>query len=98
MSDLTLRNVPDDIRRRLEAQAARNHTSPDREALRVLDRVLDRERPIINPLTDALTGRGDVAIEPPTLARLDALHERQRAKGVWLTPDFIDVAIDQGRP
>jgi predicted transcriptional regulator len=36
--------------------------------------------------------------DPTLLEDLLKSHERMKARGVWVTPEMIDEAIDEGRP
>ena len=82
MATITIRNVPDDLHRQLQEQAARNQRSLDKEILQRLERSV----------------RAPTRLEADArLARLSALRERQRANGVCLTPDDVQSAIERGR-
>lgn len=83
MATLTLKNVPDDLHRRLKARADRNHRSLNREAIRLLEHAVETP-------TDAPVDEG--------LAQADALQERLAAAGVWITADEVHAAIEDGRP
>lgn len=82
MATLTLKNVPDDLHRRLKARAERNHRSLNREAIRCLEESVTPSAP---PATDEAGER----------AR--ALRERLAAEGVWITADEVHAAIEEGR-
>lgn len=45
MATLTLKNVPDDLHRRLKERAERNRRSLNREAIHVLETGMEGERP-----------------------------------------------------
>ncbi|MEL6614587.1 MAG: Arc family DNA-binding protein [Bacteroidota bacterium] len=45
MATLTLKNVPDDLHRRLKERAARNHRSLNREVIHALERAVEDARP-----------------------------------------------------
>lgn len=81
MSTLTLKNVPEDLHRRLKERAARNRRSVEDEALRCLD-----EAVAAPPLDD------EAFLEEVRLSR-----EALAARGVWITPESIREAIEQGR-
>lgn len=81
MATLTLKNVPDDLHRRLKARAERNHRSLNREAIRCLEAAVEP--------TSA------VADDP--WARAEAFREKLAAEGVWITGEQILAAIDEGR-
>ena len=82
MATLTLKNVPDDLHRRLKARAERNHRSLNREAIRCLEESVAHAA---SPATDE------------AFARADALRERLAAEGVWITADEIQRSIEEGR-
>lgn len=82
MATLTLKNVPDDLYRRLKARAEQNHRSLNREAIRCLEASVTTGAP---PRTD----------EAGEHAR--ALRERLAAEGVWISPDEVHAAIGEGR-
>ena len=52
MATLTLKNVPDDLHRRLKERARTNHRSLNREAIRVLESGLADERPSFSEAYD----------------------------------------------
>jgi plasmid stability protein len=83
MATLTLKNVPDDLHRRLKARADRNHRSLNREAIRLLEQAVAGE---------SATKR-DEAWE-----RAEALRARLSAEGVRITAEEVQAAIDEGRP
>ena len=83
MATLTLKNLPDDLHRRLKARAERNHRSLNREAIRLLEQAVASEP---EPKVDE------------ALARADALRERLAAEGVWITAEEVQAAIEEGRP
>ncbi|MDX1531627.1 MAG: Arc family DNA-binding protein [Rhodothermales bacterium] len=82
MATITLKNVPDDLHRRLKERAARHHRSLNREAIRCLEEA--------------------VAADPPAEADLlDRIRRRREAlaqRGLRLTQEDVDGAIDEGRP
>jgi plasmid stability protein len=82
MATLTLKNVPDDLYRRLKARAEQNHRSLNREAIRCLE-------------ASVTSGASPLADEAGARAR--ALRERLAAEGVWITADEVHAAIERGR-
>lgn len=82
MATLTLKNVPDDLHRRLKARADRNRRSLNREAIRLLEHAVIAEGP---------PGPDDA------FARASAFRERLAARGVWVTPEEVQAAIEEGR-
>jgi plasmid stability protein len=81
MATLTLKNVPDDLHRRLKARAERNHRSLNREAIRCLEAAVEP---------------ASVAADEPW-ERAEAFREKLAAEGVWITGEQILAAIDEGR-
>ncbi len=83
MATLTLKNLPDDLHRRLKARAERNHRSLNREAIRLLEQAvaLDPE-----PSADE------------AWARAEAVRRRLAGEGVRITAEEVQAAIDEGRP
>lgn len=57
MATLTLKNVPDDLHRRLKERAARNHRSLNREAIRALEAAVSDDRGDLTERIDALRSR-----------------------------------------
>ena len=82
MATLTLKNVPDDLHRRLKDRARRHHRSLNREAIRLLQHAV---------ATDPDPDDG-------AYARAAALRDRLADAGVHLDPDGLADAIDRGRP
>ena len=83
MATLTLKNVPDDLYRRLKAQAAANRRSLNQEAIaQLLESTAHRRE-------------GDVDAK---LRRLSDFRGELEAKKVWFEPDDIDRWIEAGRP
>lgn len=82
MPTLTLKNVPDDLHRRLKAVAQENHRSLNREAIRRLEESLD----------GATTSRPDKAWE-----QVVALRKQMASEGVWITAEQVLASIDEGR-
>ncbi|HEX4124729.1 MAG TPA: hypothetical protein VHY37_08390 [Tepidisphaeraceae bacterium] len=86
MASLELRNVSDEVMEELSARARQLHRPIEEEATETLSKaVLSASRP----------RKCRLSIDEQ-LSRLKVLHEQQR--GVWLTKEFIDAAINQGRP
>ena len=83
MATLTLKNVPDDLHRRLKARAEQNHRSLNREAIRCLEESVAAAAP---PAADE------------AFARADALRDRLALEGVWMTAAEVQAAIEEGRP
>lgn len=92
MPTITLRNVPEELHRRLKERAERHHRSLNREAIRCLEEAVGGE-----PAPTAST-------EPPSvdpeafLAEVRRHREALVKRGVWLTEESLREAIDQGRP
>ena len=82
MATLTLKNVPDDLHRRLKSRAERNHRSLNREAIRCLE----------ESVQDTPLHASD-----PALEQLDVLHRRLAGQGVWITAEQGLSAIEEGR-
>jgi len=80
MASITLKNVPDDLRLKLKAQAAKHGRSLNQEILQCLRAAL--------PDGEKLQAR---------LQALNALHQRQKAEGVWLSEDNLDRWKREGR-
>ena len=57
MATLTLKNVPDDLHRRLKERAARNHRSLNREAIHALERAVAPEAGDLSERIAALQGK-----------------------------------------
>lgn len=85
MATLTLKNVPDDLHRRLKARAERNHRSLNREAIRCLEASVSPAAPAATPHVD----------EPAERARV--FREQLAADGFWTTSDEVLAAIEDGR-
>lgn len=83
MATLTLKNVPDDLHRRLKARAERNHRSLNREAIRCLEASVAPEMSVAH------------VDEPAERAR--AFREQLAAEGVWITAEDVERAIEEGR-
>ena len=83
MATLTLKNLPDDLHRRLKARAARNHRSLDREAIQLLEQAVASEP---EPTKDE------------AWEQAKALQKRLKDEGVWTTAEEVQAAIDEGRP
>lgn len=83
MATLTLKNVPDDLHRRLKSRAERSHRTFNREAIRCIEETVAQSAP---------------SAPDEALARTDALRERLAAEGVWMTADDVWRSIDEGRP
>ena len=91
MATITLKNVPDDLHRRLKAQAARNHRSLNREVIRTLEAWTQTE--------DAtLAGLVAEQLRDPAWERARAVRDELRAEGASLTSDDVESAISEGRP
>ena len=82
MATLTLKNVPDELYRRLKARAARNHRSLNREAIRLLQESVT---------ADAATGPDEAG------QRAVAFRAELAAQGVWISADDTLAVIDEGR-
>jgi plasmid stability protein len=82
MATITLKNVPDDLHRRLKERAERHHRSLNREAIRCLEEAVADER----------------IEEQALLARIRANRARMVERGVWLTEESLLEATEEGRP
>ena len=49
MTSMTISNMPDDLRQRLELAARQDGRTPDQEAIAILDRALRPATPVILP-------------------------------------------------
>lgn len=86
MPTITLKNVPEDLHRRLTARAARHRRSLNQEVIECLEKVtLAEDQP------------ERVFDKEAFLAELDKAHEEMRIKGVWITEEFVREAIDRDR-
>lgn len=86
MLTLTLKNIPDELHRRLKARAERNHRSLNREAIRILEEATDE---------DVAGGR----IDPQAFLEVVRRNrEAMAAQGVWLTEESLREAVEEGRP
>ena len=83
MATLTLKNLPDDLHRRLKARAERNHRSLNREAIRLLEQAVASDP---EPKEDE------------AWARAEALRKRLAAEGVRISAEELQAAIEEGRP
>ena len=82
MPTLTLKNVPDDLHRRLKAVATQNHRSLNREAIRRLEASLNvTDPPAVDEAWEQVT----------------ALRKEMAAEGVWVTAEQVLASIDEGR-
>ena len=81
MATITLRNVPDDLHRRLKERAARNRRSLNGEAIRCLEAAVRSEAPEKTTL----------------LARIRRRREELAESGVWVTSEDVARAIEAGR-
>lgn len=81
MATLTLKNIPDELHRLLKERAMRNRRSLNSEVLHCL------EEAVMPPARDP----------EALLARVDAFREKLAARGVWVTPEAIQEAIEEGR-
>ena len=82
MATITLKNVPDELHRRLKERAERHHRSLNREAIRCLEAAVVDER----------------IEDQALLARIRANRARMAERGVWLTEESLREAIEEGRP
>jgi plasmid stability protein len=82
MPTITLKNVPDELHRRLKERAERHHRSLNREAIRCLEEAVADER----------------IEEQALLARIRANRARMVERGVWLTEESLLDATEEGRP
>ena len=87
MATITLKNVPDELHRRLKERAERHRRSLNREAIRCLEEAV-RDDPAPPAVLDSNAFLAEVR------RHREALVER----GVWITEESLREAIDQGRP
>ena len=81
MPTITLKNVPDELHRRLKEVAAQNHRSLNREAIRLLEESLHAEPPARDEAWEAIKES----------------HKKQAEEGVWITAEQVLRSIDDGR-
>lgn len=82
MATLTLKNVPDDLYKRLKEQAAAHRRSLNQEAIAQLQ---------------AGASRRSRAEADQALADAAAFRAELKAKGVWFTAEEIDSFIKEGQ-
>ena len=82
MPTITLKNVPDDLHRRLKEQAARNHRSLNREAIRCLE--------------EAVVRAARETEETTLLTRIRQRRDALATGGLWLTDEHLERAIEEG--
>ena len=82
MATLTLKNVPDDLHRRLKARAEQNHRSLNREAIRCLEASVRLD---VEPVRDEAWDR------------VRETRETLAAEGVWITAAEVQSSIDAGQ-
>jgi plasmid stability protein len=82
MPTLTLKNVPEELHRRLKARAERNHRSLNREAIRLLE---------------AAVATPQASVRDEAWEQAQALRARLAEEGVWITAEEVHTAIDEGR-
>lgn len=80
-TNLTLKNVPDDVYERLKRSAEAHRRSLNSEAIVCLESVL-------------LPASGNPSEQ---LERIRRLRAELQQKGVWATPEFLEHARNQGR-
>ena len=85
MATITLKNVPDDLHKKLKAQAERNRRSLNQEAIEILSDGLAEFIP--SPVLDPAG----------FLAHVRKTHESMEARGVCLTKQEVLDAINFGR-
>jgi antitoxin FitA len=81
-TNITLKNVPDDVYERLKRSAEEHRRSLNSEAIVCLESVL-------------LPANGNPSEQ---LERIRQLRAEAQERGVWLTPKLIEQARGQGRP
>jgi antitoxin FitA len=81
-TNLTLKNVPDDVYERLKRSAEEHRRSLNSEAIVCLESVL-------------LPASGNPTEQ---LERIRRLREELHGRGVWATPEFLERARNEGRP
>lgn len=86
MPTITLKNVPEDLHRRLVARAARHRRSLNQEVIECLEKVTLADEP-----------RVGVFDKDAFLAEVREARESLRKRGVWLTDESIRKAIDRDR-
>lgn len=87
MPTITLKNVPDDLHRRLKERAERHHRSLNREVIRYLEEAVSED-------TAPPSGLDPEAFLVEVRRHRKALVEG----GVWLTEESLREAIEAGRP
>lgn len=86
MPTITLKNVPEDLHRRLTARAARHRRSLNQEVIECLEKITLADEPRVGGFDkDAF------------LAEVREARESLRNRGVWLTDESIRRAIDRDR-
>lgn len=81
MPTITLKNVPEDLHRRLKARAARNRRSLNSEVIHCLETVVLKQP----------------AGEAELLNRIRANRASMAERGVWITEASLREAIEEGR-
>jgi antitoxin FitA len=81
-TNLTLKNVPDDVYERLKRSAEAHRRSLNSEAIVCLESVLL-----------PASGNPDEQME-----RIRRLRAELKQRGVWVTPEFVEQARNEGRP
>lgn len=81
-TSLTLKNVPDDVYERLKRSAEMHRRSLNSEAIVCLESVL-------------LPANGNPSEQ---LERIRRLRAETQLQGVWITPELVGQARNQGRP
>lgn len=86
MPTITLKNVPEDLHRRLTARAAKHRRSLNQEVIACLEKIT---------LADDQPER--TFDKEAFLAELDRAHEEMRIKGIWITDEWVRDAINRDR-
>lgn len=81
-TSITIKGLPPELHRALKARATRHGRSLNKEIIQCLQMVVCPSR------------RADVEAE---LAEVREMHRRQRAEGIWVTPEEIERGIQAGR-
>jgi antitoxin FitA len=81
-TNLTLKNVPDNVYERLKRSAEEHRRSLNSEAIVCLESVL-------------LPASGNPTEQ---LDRIRRLRDELQSRGVWATPDLLERARNEGRP
>jgi antitoxin FitA len=87
MATITLKDVPEELHRRLKEQAARHRRSLNREVIFCLEVAVG----------GAVTGVRSVDPEA-FLAEVRRSRKTMEERGVWITEESLRAGIEEGRP